>query len=163
MTSDITLAVGDGSRRMTYAELAAIRGISALSAERLVRRKRWPRQIGNDGRTVVLVPLAETRKALPKPRPKPPGADTAVVREPDNTTITLTTESVTPSTSPSAPDSLRLLEQALTVLRQQLERAEARATEASARADSAEARAEALRAELDALRARRWWRRLVGR
>jgi len=31
MASDITLAVGDGARRMTYAELAAVRGISALS------------------------------------------------------------------------------------------------------------------------------------
>jgi hypothetical protein len=61
--SDITLAVGDGARRMTYPELAAVRGISALSAERLVRRKRWPRQTGNDGIVRVLVPLTEARKA----------------------------------------------------------------------------------------------------
>jgi hypothetical protein len=62
MASDISLAVGDGARRMTYAELAAVRGISALSAERLVRRKHWPRQAGNDGVVRVLVPLTEARK-----------------------------------------------------------------------------------------------------
>jgi hypothetical protein len=63
VASDITLAVGDGARRMTYAELAAVRGISALSAERLVRRRHWPRQTGNDGIVRVLVPLTEARKA----------------------------------------------------------------------------------------------------
>ena len=62
MASDISLAVGDGTRRMTYAELATVRGISALSAERLVRRRNWPRQVGNDGVVRVLVPLAEARK-----------------------------------------------------------------------------------------------------
>jgi len=62
MASDITLAVGDGARRMTYAELAAVRVISRLSAQRLVRRKNWPRQVGNDGVVRVLVPLTEARK-----------------------------------------------------------------------------------------------------
>jgi hypothetical protein len=45
---DLSLAVGNGARRMTYAELADIRGISRASAERLVRRRKWPRQTGND-------------------------------------------------------------------------------------------------------------------
>jgi hypothetical protein len=72
--SDITLAVGDGARRMTYAELAAVRGISALSAERLVRRKHWPRQAGNDGIVRVLVPLTEAHKV----------GGTARFRAPDN-------------------------------------------------------------------------------
>jgi len=61
MASDITLAVGDGARRMTYAELAAVRGTSQASAQRLVRRKHWPRQVGNDGVVRVLVPLTEAR------------------------------------------------------------------------------------------------------
>src|SRR5215472_15602211 len=60
--SDISLAVGDGARRMTYAELATVRGISALSAERLVRRRHWPRQVGNDGVVCILVPLTEVCK-----------------------------------------------------------------------------------------------------
>jgi hypothetical protein len=73
MTSDITLAVGDGARRMTYAELAAVRGISALSAERLVRRKHWPRQAGNDGIVRVLVPLTEARKVSGNRQVSSPG------------------------------------------------------------------------------------------
>ena len=59
MASDISLAVGDGARRMTYAELAAVRGTSQPSAERLARG--WPRQVGNDGVVRVLVPLTEAR------------------------------------------------------------------------------------------------------
>ena len=58
MASDITLAVGDGARRMTYAELAAVRGISPASAKRLAQRHRWGRQVGNDGVTRVTVPLS---------------------------------------------------------------------------------------------------------
>ena len=58
MASDISLAVGDGARRMTYAELADIRRISVASAMRLVRRKNWPRQTGNDGVVRILVPLS---------------------------------------------------------------------------------------------------------
>ena len=57
MASDITLAVGDGARRMTYAELAQARGISLPSARRLVLRHRWPRQVGNDGVVRVTVSL----------------------------------------------------------------------------------------------------------
>jgi hypothetical protein len=63
MASDISLAVGDGARRMTYAQLAAVRGTSQPSAERLVRRRGWPRQVGNDGVIRVLVPLTEVCRA----------------------------------------------------------------------------------------------------
>ena len=63
MASDISLAVGDGARRMTYAELAAVRGTSQASAVRLVRRHRWPRQAGNDGVVRVTVPLPFVRKS----------------------------------------------------------------------------------------------------
>lgn len=41
---------------MTKAELAALRRISSGSANRLIRRQRWARRRGNDGRTHVLVP-----------------------------------------------------------------------------------------------------------
>ena len=41
---------------MTYAELADARGISKASAERLARRKKWPRVLGNDGIARVIVP-----------------------------------------------------------------------------------------------------------
>jgi hypothetical protein len=68
MASDITLAVGDGARRMTYAELAQARGISLASARRLARRHRWARQAGNDGVVRVTVPLPALQRA-----PEPPG------------------------------------------------------------------------------------------
>jgi hypothetical protein len=58
MASDITLAVGAGARRMTYAELAAVRGISRASAKRLAQRHRRGRQVGNDGVVRVTVPLS---------------------------------------------------------------------------------------------------------
>ena len=60
--SDISLAVGDGTRRMTYAELAAVRGIS----ETLVRRRKWLKQIGNDGVVRVLVPPHEAPLRRPR-------------------------------------------------------------------------------------------------
>ena len=55
--ADLSLAVGDGARRMTYAELAQARAISLASARRLARRHHWPRQAGNDGIVRVIVPL----------------------------------------------------------------------------------------------------------
>src|SRR4051812_37604649 len=41
---------------LTYAELGQRRGISRGSAERLARRRRWARHVGNDGLTRVAVP-----------------------------------------------------------------------------------------------------------
>src|SRR3954454_2067150 len=51
---------GDGkSLRLTYAQLAEARGISRASAERLVRARKWPRILGNDGVAIVIVPPGE--------------------------------------------------------------------------------------------------------
>src|SRR5580704_13007168 len=44
------------SRSLTYAEIAEALRIAPESANRLARRKRWPRVKGNDGRTRVSVP-----------------------------------------------------------------------------------------------------------
>jgi hypothetical protein len=63
--SDISLAVGDGSRRMTYTELADASGISLTSARRLARRHHWPRQAGNDGIVRVTVSLGHLRTTPP--------------------------------------------------------------------------------------------------
>jgi hypothetical protein len=43
-------------RSLTYAELAEALGITAESANRLARRRRWPRTMGNDGKVRVTVP-----------------------------------------------------------------------------------------------------------
>ena len=58
---------------MTYAELATVRGTSQPSAQRLVRRRGWSRQVGNDGVVRVLVPLSEARNvSKSKVRPLAP-------------------------------------------------------------------------------------------
>ena len=123
VASDISLAVGDGIRRMTYAELAAVRGTSQPSAVRLVRRRGWPRQVGNDGVVRVLVPLSEARNvsksetrslapAAPAPTPdvsEPPPASSGHIAP------------VSPGQA--APDDrglIRGLESAIEALREQL-------------------------------------------
>ena len=62
MASDITLAVGDGSSRMTYAQLAEARNISLPAARRLTLRHHWHKQVGNDGVVIVSVPLSALQK-----------------------------------------------------------------------------------------------------
>ncbi len=47
---------GDDTVRVTYAELARARGVSIGAARRLAQRHRWPKQVGNDGLSHVLVP-----------------------------------------------------------------------------------------------------------
>lgn len=50
---------------MTKAELAALRGISIGTANRLIRQRRWERQPGDDGRTRVLVPRRWAEARVP--------------------------------------------------------------------------------------------------
>ena len=52
----------DGTRWLSYAELAQARGISKASATRLVFRKGWRRRVGNDGVARAAVPLTETAR-----------------------------------------------------------------------------------------------------
>ena len=122
MASDITLLVGDGARRMTYAEIADIRRTSVPSAMRLVCRKNWPRQTGNDGVVRILVPLSaagdrKQRRALARGQTS---AGKPNVRR----------EGSRMSHRTSAPDKQRTiaaLESAIATLREQLIRSEARA------------------------------------
>src|SRR6516164_11446642 len=107
MASDITLAVGDGARRMTYAEIAESRRISVSSAERLVRRRVWRRQVGNDGIVRVLVPLDDAANRRQRPESD---VRTVVRTEPDEI--------------PQYPDvrgTIRILEAAVRTLGEQLE------------------------------------------
>jgi hypothetical protein len=176
MASDISLAVGDGARRMTYAELADIRGISPASAKRLAQRHRWGRQVGNDGISRVTVPLAFLEKAL-------------VFKESDVTPdkkavspVTGVTEAIPPRvaddvaadvTDDVAPVTAALAE-AVKTLRDQLDITNGRADRAEARINElllalADARtaalisgceAAALRSQLALLTDRRpWWRK----
>ena len=149
MASDITLAVGAGARRMTYAEIADIRGISVTSAMRLVRRKHWPRQTGNDGVVRILVPLPaagdrQQRRAVARGQAS---ADKSNVRR----------ERSRISDRTSAPDKRRTieaLENAMATLREQLARSEARADKLQAELT------EERRRLITLLVTRRpWWRR----
>ncbi len=70
---------GDGTRWMTYAELAAARRITRSSATRLAFRRGWPRKTGNDGQARVAVP---TVAQAPPPDATPddiPGATPVIV------------------------------------------------------------------------------------
>jgi hypothetical protein len=171
MASDISLAVGDGARRMTYAELAAVRGISLPSARRLVLRRHWPRQVGNDGFVRVTVPLDEARPPTRVTTTTPTTSDPA-----DPTTAlgkdavsapfadTTTPEPVSHATDPTtvAPDTVTAaLTRALDSLREQLAIANSRAARAERRVDELQAMlAEERRRLIMLLTDRRsWWRR----
>jgi hypothetical protein len=59
------------SRSLTYAEMAEALKITPESANRLARRKRWPRVKGNDGRTRVAMPEeALVRQDSPRSDPR---------------------------------------------------------------------------------------------
>ena len=175
MASDITLAVGDGARRMTYAELAAVRGISALSAERLVRRHKWLRQTGNDGVVRVLVPLTEARKVGGNQRVSRPGRPplTSAAPVPD---VRAVIREVIREISAAAPpdvrdddrDDIRALESANAALRETIAAHEATIRDLRQRLDAAAAErrqerqleAEERRRLIALLSERRpWWRR----
>src|SRR5215204_2569460 len=47
----------DSTRSLTYAEMAAVMGITLASAKNLTRRKRWARTRLNQGHVQILVPL----------------------------------------------------------------------------------------------------------
>ena len=139
--SDISLAVGNAVRRMTYAEIAAVRGISVASARRLVLRQGWPRHVSNDSGIVrVLVPAAEARKSrlngLRRQTPDNPPTEGAVTP--------LTARVVTPPieavVTPPISDSditviSRMFEAALEALREQLAHERTRADAERALAD----------------------------
>lgn len=138
MADDVDDA-GDGTRWMSYDELAAARGISRASAIRLTFRKHWPRRTGNDGQARVAIP-ADAQAPLPDAPP-----DTIH----DSIPVTIH------GARDGATSDSREME-ALARERQRADQAEARADRveagqaaAHARADRAEAREAELRAAAD--------------
>lgn len=53
---DTSQGEADAGRWMNYAEIAALRRISKASAERLVRRRRWRKQVDNRGVARAYIP-----------------------------------------------------------------------------------------------------------
>ena len=157
--TNLTLAVGDGTRRMTYAELAQARQISLASARRLARRHHWPRQAGNDGIVRVLVPLGHLQtgpgtapsEAAETPAPHVPEPAQAMS---DRTRPT--PESNGPETRPRPAEAMahgigpgtEALSRAVDSLRELLMIANSRADRAEQRADTERARGDQLQTEL---------------
>lgn len=142
--------VTPAARRMTYAELAAARGITTGSAEQLARRRRWQKQLGNDGMVRVLVPFGEDRVT---PRHKGP------TKPPDIGDMKGGSESPLSQGGMTAPDIGevigRAIRDAVAPLAGQLEQERARADSEQARAESEHVRAhsEQIRAESERKRA----------
>jgi hypothetical protein len=169
---------------MSYAEISEAFGINGNSARALVRRKKWARQLGNDGATRVSIPdeaLSERAASTPADPPVVTPVDTPS-RAPDGTPAI---EALARTIS-RLEDDLRLareLADSVPVLRSSLAAVEVARDAAVARAASAEADAAAAKARTDALvakladlsarmleveqnrisrEARPWWRRIVG-
>jgi hypothetical protein len=118
-------------RWLTLKELAASRRISVASAARLMRRRHWRRQPGNDGHIRVWVPAAEQE----------PKADVRTDDRPD----------VTADIRTGVMEIIRPLQDAIAVLETQLTEANTRATRAEHSAASERVRADDLRDKLEAL------------
>jgi hypothetical protein len=140
---------------LTYAELGAALGIAPASANKLARRRRWPRTKGNDGKTKVTVPEDALVRPPDSPRDSPQ----------DSTPVS-------PSDSTQDTQLIKALESHVLTLREALAASEERL--ATADTMLLEERAKVTRAieafadladRLDQLaseRARPWWRRLTG-
>ena len=163
MALDITPAVGDGARRMTYDELAQARGVPLASA-RIV-----PRAISrNSAETPDLSDpgLAEAVSYGTRPMPAADGLEPGPGTEP-------TSVADGPGADPLTVIAIQTLSQAVEMLREDVGHERDRADQAERRIDEllhdlADARtaalisgseAAALRAENALLKARPWWRR----
>ena len=148
---DVRPVVRDDDRRsMTYAEIASARGISAKSAERLVRRRRWSKQVGNYGTVRVLVPPDEARPAsVRNPRGHPeghPGGHQAG-HPPD----------ILSAIREAVREIIRPLSEQIEAANRRADDERARADRKRERADQAERRVAELLAEQRTAPARRWW------
>jgi hypothetical protein len=118
-------------RWLSYSQIAELRGISRTSAERIVRRAKWRRQVDNQGVTRAAVPLAYADFVRTGPR------DGQAERQEDRQ-----------AESPPDSTSLAVLQGAVDALRQRAERAEAETDSAHKRADVAVALADRTLAQL---------------
>jgi hypothetical protein len=130
--ADVSADSRAGGRWLSLKELADARQISVASAARLMRRRRWRRQPGNDGHIRVWVPVGEDE-------PK------AEVRADDRTDVQAEDRpDILADIRAGIAEVIKPLQDAIAVLEAQL-------TEANGRADRADIRADALRDRLAAL------------
>lgn len=126
---------------LTKAEIASVRRISVASADRLIRRKCWRKQLGNDGRARVLVPTDWASSEARSPTDRPP--------------LNRTDKQSVPTDEPNVPTDrnceVRILADHVTTLREQLERERSRADASEAARVTTEVRADAALVQRDAL------------
>ena len=153
---------GDGTRWMTYAELAATRGISKASANRLAFRKKWPRKTGNDNQARVAVPSdaqAPPPDVAHDAREDATHDDTPVIIHDVQAADTLTRER---QRADAAEARAAAAEAQVVVARAQADQRGEALTVALVAAASAEGEARALREALTEAR-RPAWQRWLGR
>jgi hypothetical protein len=139
---------------LTYAELGAVLKIAPASANKLARRRRWPRSKGNDGRTKVTVP--EDALVSPPDSPRDNPQDSPPVSPADNTQDTQLIKSLEAHVS--------TLREALATAESRIAAADAALLEERAKVGQAIAAFADLAEKLDQLATERrpWWRRLAG-
>jgi chromosome segregation ATPase len=140
----------DAVRWLSYSQIAALRGISRTSAERMVRRAKWRRQVDNQGVTKAAVPLAYAepeRTNLPdRQGENPPDhsafkAALAAIREAKDSEIVAKDALIAAKDSEAAG------------LRERADRAETRADRAEAALTAERSRVDELMADLTAAEA----------
>ncbi len=148
----ITDDVGSDVRWMSYAELGQARGISTASATRLAFRRKWRRQVGNDGTARMAVPVTEARRQ--QDRPHDDTADVMGDARADITHAVTALEGTVATLRERAEAADRRAEQAekgREAAEIRTERAEQAISEAQNRADRAEASRDQERSRADVL------------
>lgn len=161
-----------GDRWLTYADAASALGMTTESIRQRARREHWRKQIGNDGKALVLVPADTARNPGGDTPDEPPAS--RPVRRPDNDTALM--QARIGDMERHAQDLRADLERERAERSQERERAEhlvgevanlarelARvAEEAAGRERELQGRVTAAEATLAEIRSRSWWRRLAG-
>ncbi|WP_144769223.1 hypothetical protein [Methylobacterium dankookense] len=173
------------TKQLTYAELAAVWGVSSEAARKKVEGLRLPRQPGNDGKVRVLIDLDDVQHRPQKPKSdrKPPGDHPEVepLRQHVATLQAEVERLVILANSNRADferereraekaaadlmalaDRLAEAEQARSARLVDAEKARGEADQARSETAKVQAEADSLRAELLSWKGRPWWRRALG-
>ncbi len=161
-----------GDRWLTYTDAASALGMTTESVRQRARREHWRKQLGNDGKALVLVP-ADTGRSPGGDAPNEPPASRPA-RRPDSDTALM--QARIGDMERHAQELRADLERERLERGQERERAESLvgevanlarelariAEEAAGRERELQGRVTAAEAALIEIRARSWWRRLVG-
>lgn len=173
------------TKQLTYAELAAVWGVSSEAARKKVEGLRLPRQPGNDGKVRVLIdlddvqhrplkPKSDRRPAGDRPEIEPLRQHVATLQAEVERLVALASsnradfERERERAEKAAADLMALADRLAEAERDRTtrivdaEKARAETDQARSAAEKVQAEADALRAELMDWKARPWWRRAFG-